>query len=107
MRLLSDDIEIPTVNLPDPMPGAGVDENAEAIHAALFEFGGVFLTADDWGNVLLWTPRYEIGKPTPAQRGLAAMFRKIRPGDVTDLDLFLVGGAMPTTILAINNPCDN
>lgn len=102
MRLLSDDILLPTPRLPDPAEGADVDLDAQEISAALFTTGGIFLTADDWGNVILWTPRYEIGNPTEVQRHTAALAFGVEPEEVNDLDLFLMGGARPTTLLRLS-----
>ena len=107
MKLLANNVNLPTENLPDPPEGAIVDIDAEEILASVFTLGGIFVTADAWGNVVLWTPRYEIGKPTRAQRVAGAAFRGIPVDAVTDLDLFLIGGASPTTVLRDTNPTLN
>lgn len=107
MKLLSKSASIPTDILPDPPEGAIVDIDAKEIHAHVFTLGGIFVTADAWGNVVLWTPRYEIGQPTRAQRLAGAALRNVPVEAVTDLDLFLIGGATPTTVLRDTNPTLN
>lgn len=107
MRLLADDVTFPTAHYADVAPSVPVEAGEDEISAFLFECGGIFLTADDWGNVILWTPRYEIGKPTNNQRLLASVMREVPIEEVTDLDLFLVGGAKPTTMIAYKSPYTN
>lgn len=107
MRLLADDVTFPTENFSDVAPYVPEDTSANEISAFLFECGGIFLTADDWGNVILWTPRYEIGRPTRNQLLAASVLREVPIEEVTDLDLFLVGGAKPTTFVHNSSPFDN
>ena len=104
MRLLADDVTLPTANYAEVARSVPAEADEDEISAFLFECGGIFLTADDWGNVILWTPRYEIGKPTNNQRLLASVMREVPIEEVTDLDLFLVGGAQPTTFVTNASP---
>ncbi len=106
LRLLSDDIVIDTNNLPRPREGADVDREASEISASLFMAGHMFLTVDDWGHVILWQPRYNVGKPTEQQRLLASIAFGVPPEDVNDLDLFLLGGATPLSLVRLTNTPD-
>jgi len=97
-RLLDSDISLPRTFCP---PRDVISEpDGDGIDAELYLVAGcLFATIDEYGNLLYWHPRYEIGHPTAIQKTLAARVFEVPMDEVGDAELFLVGGAEPSTIV--------
>jgi hypothetical protein len=97
-RLLDADITLPRTFCP---PKDVVSEpDGDDIDAALYLVAGcLFATIDEYGNLLYWHPRYTIGNPTTTQKAVAATVHEVALSAIGDAELFLCGGAEPSTLV--------
>lgn len=97
-RLLDAEITLPRTFCP---PQHVISEpEGDEIDASLYLVAGcLFATIDEYGNLLYWHPRYEVGRPTAPQKVIAARLHGIEVSEVGDTELFCIGGAEPSTLV--------